>query len=286
MVNYLDMQIPLPKGWPKYAKAALVQAAGMVHEALTHVRGWAANSMNKRLKLQVQLEVVRGELALLRRIVNIKDKRFGRIRPKERPHYPPTGRQEILEIGAAQGWSVQKTADVFLVDRQSIRSRRKESLNGDAGRLLRTAEPVNRFDDETREAVRMLKTNCAVGKHGSIAVIERFIRSLKDEWTRRIDIPLESVQFQAMLNLYQYWFNEHRPHEYLGNRTPSEVYQEADTPAIEAPRYEPRERYPIASPCASPQVPVRGSPGAKLQFCVSFLDEGNLLPILEIREVA
>jgi transposase InsO family protein len=33
----------------------------------------------------------------------------------------------------------------------------------------------------------------AVGKHGSIAIVERFIRSMKQECTRRLVVPLRRV---------------------------------------------------------------------------------------------
>jgi transposase InsO family protein len=63
-----------------------------------------------------------------------------------------------------------------------------------------------------------------VGEHGFIAVIERFILSLKTELTRRILTPIRREPFRRELLQYRDWFNEHRPHTTLGGRTPNEVY--------------------------------------------------------------
>jgi transposase InsO family protein len=63
----------------------------------------------------------------------------------------------------------------------------------------------------------------AVGKYGSIAIVERFMRSLKSECTRRILVPLQLEAMRRELALYVYWYNQHRPSMALGGRTPREV---------------------------------------------------------------
>ena len=64
----------------------------------------------------------------------------------------------------------------------------------------------------------------AVGKHGSIAVVERFIRSMKEEGMRRLLIPLRQRTFQQELSLYVGWYNEHRPHTALRGVMPNERF--------------------------------------------------------------
>ncbi|HOI56371.1 MAG TPA: DDE-type integrase/transposase/recombinase [Phycisphaerae bacterium] len=55
----------------------------------------------------------------------------------------------------------------------------------------------------------------AVGKHGSIAVVERFIRTMKAECTRRLLLtPLRRESFRQELDLFATWYNEHRPHHW------------------------------------------------------------------------
>ena len=80
----------------------------------------------------------------------------------------------------------------------------------------------------------------AIGEHGSIAVVERFILSLKNECTQRILVPLRIVDFREELFAYCRWYNTIRPHQSLGGRTPSEV--SGDVVAAVVPRFEPRLR--------------------------------------------
>jgi len=55
----------------------------------------------------------------------------------------------------------------------------------------------------------------AVGQHGSIAVVERFHRTLK-ELLRLTTIPEDQTAFERELGLIIDWYNEHRPHETTG----------------------------------------------------------------------
>ncbi len=79
-----------------------------------------------------------------------------------------------------------------------------------------------------------------IGQHGSIAIVERFILSLKNECTRRILVPLRIDEFRGELFAYCRWFNAIRPHQSRGGRTPSEVA--GDTAAAVVTRFEPRLR--------------------------------------------
>jgi len=51
----------------------------------------------------------------------------------------------------------------------------------------------------------------AVGRHGSIAVLERFILSMKTEALRRILVPLGIADMRIEIARYAVWYNEHRP---------------------------------------------------------------------------
>jgi transposase InsO family protein len=63
----------------------------------------------------------------------------------------------------------------------------------------------------------------AVGKHGSIALIERFIRSMKDECFRTTVVPLSVALVEQELKLWLVWYHEHRPHQGLAGKTPLEM---------------------------------------------------------------
>jgi transposase InsO family protein len=125
----------------------------------------------------------------------------------------------------------------------------------------------------------------AVGKHGSIALVERFIRSLKNEYTRQILIPLTHRVMRREIALYVTWYNRHRPSTALGGKTPFEVYGHLP-PANSKPRFEPRPLWPRHSPCASPQTGVSGARGTKLRLVVGYLEGRRHLPIIEVRKAA
>ena len=86
----------------------------------------------------------------------------------------------------------------------------------------------------------------AVGKYGGLALIERFIGSLKDEGLRSILLPLRERTLRKEVNRWAVWFNQHRAQTGLGGKTPGEAYRRI-APANKRPRWEPRKRWPSAS---------------------------------------
>ncbi len=42
--------IPLPKGWPRLVKSALLHVFSLAHYALISARGWAADGLNPRAR--------------------------------------------------------------------------------------------------------------------------------------------------------------------------------------------------------------------------------------------
>ena len=125
----------------------------------------------------------------------------------------------------------------------------------------------------------------AVGKHGSVAVIERFIRSLKDEGTRRVIIPLSRDAARAEITAYVTWYDQERPHQSLGGKTPWEVYR-GIPPANQAHRFEPRRRWPTGSPCSAPATRIKGRRGVKLDLVLRFADGRKHLPTVELKRAA
>jgi hypothetical protein len=125
----------------------------------------------------------------------------------------------------------------------------------------------------------------AVGKKGSIAVIERFIRSLKRECLRVILVPLREQAILRELKLFADWYNEHRPHSALFGQTPTEVYRVVE-PASQLARFEPRARWPRDAPCAAPQVPVAGNSGAIIRLEVWYQAGRRHLPIVSLKQAA
>ncbi len=166
------------------------------------------------------------------------------------------------------------------------------------GRTIRAASATPRYivTDKGKEFFcRVFKSWCrrrgirprygAVGKSGSIARVERFIRSMKNECTRRIVVPMSKDKLRKELSLYTFWYNHYRPHQALTGCTPDEVYFR-QRPANERARYEPRTSWPRNSSCAAPWVTVKGRRGVKLSLRLQYLEGRQHLPVLSLRRVA
>ena len=125
----------------------------------------------------------------------------------------------------------------------------------------------------------------AVGKHSSIAIIERFIRSMKSECTRRVIVPFGMTAMRSELAFWATWYNERRPHQGIGGRTPLEMYERKPA-ANEEPRFEPRAKWPRKSGCAKPVVGIKGEPGVRLQLVVSRFENRAHLPVVELRRAS
>jgi hypothetical protein len=151
---------PLPGGWPDQAKSAILQAIAAAHFALTHVRGWCANSRIARVRLTARDDRRKAEVALLKEELRIEDARMAHIPPRQRPHYAPTEHLAILELKAAHHWSAKQTADRFLVTSDTISSwlRRLDEQGEDS--LVQTPPPVNKFPDFVTHVVQRLRTLC------------------------------------------------------------------------------------------------------------------------------
>ena len=122
----------------------------------------------------------------------------------------------------------------------------------------------------------------AIGQHGSIAVVERFIRTMKEECFRSGIVPMKQAAMRRHVSAYADWYNRFRPHTYLAGRTPLERYERIPS-ACRRPRFEPRPRWPATSGCASPPAKVRGQPGARLEVAVAFHKGQRNLPIVTLR---
>jgi len=106
----------------------------------------------------------------------------------------------------------------------------------------------------------------AVGRYGSIALIERCIRSMKTEYARQIIVPLRQSDMRYELGLYVTWYNEMRPHQSLDGRTPQEIYN--------------------GLPILQTQHETRGKNGVKLKLSVSYFKGRKHLPIVSLQKAA
>ena len=69
----------------------------------------------------------------------------------------------------------------------------------------------------------------AAGKHGGIAVVERLIRTMKDEGTRKSLMSPRQASSRWEFTSFFAWYNEHRPRTTLLGKTPFKGYSFFDT---------------------------------------------------------
>ena len=145
--------IRLPTQSSKHVNAGVLHAISLASVALACARGRATDQR----RLCTQLEQATSEIALLREELSIKDGRWERSHSRRRPHYTPTQRMRILQLRAARGWTLEKTARVCLFDLQTLQIWMRRLDEQGERDLIQTVEPVNRYPDFVRNLVRQLK---------------------------------------------------------------------------------------------------------------------------------
>ena len=125
----------------------------------------------------------------------------------------------------------------------------------------------------------------AIGEHGSIAVIERLILTLKQGIAWLSLVPLRREAFLCELRLLSQWYNQHRPHMSLAGRTPDETYYRR-RPRNRQPRLEPRADWPRGSSCAKPVTLIKGKPGVRLACEITFQGKRRNLPVVALKRAA
>ena len=113
--------IPVPSGRAQNVKAAVLHVTSLAHYAIVAARGWAANSINARVRLAADNNGLNQEVQLLREELRIKDTRLAKIGPRHRPFYSPVERMAILELKAARGWSLAQAHKLLGHHKRSFR---------------------------------------------------------------------------------------------------------------------------------------------------------------------
>lgn len=103
----------------------------------------------------------------------------------------------------------------------------------------------------------------AVGRHGSIALIERLWLGLKDLLHLRLDRCLLREDLESRIGLGLFYYSVLKPHQGLGGATPAEVYFQA----------EPRRTRAVPPPRESDPMPPP-------VLVVRYLDPARRLPVL------
>ncbi len=118
------------------------------------------------------------ELEKQRAVARILASRLSRFSARHRKHYTPAERFEILVLMSTHDLSLTETAELFLVDAQTVARWRKEALaepeKRAVGTLVRPAPPLRTFDDVVKRLVQMLD---ALDVGGSLAIAQMLARS-------------------------------------------------------------------------------------------------------------
>ncbi len=188
--------------------------------------------------------------------------------------------RRIMGVRAFRGRPTAKAMSAFLAGMIRAAGQAPRHLITDRGREF-TARSFRRGC--RRAAIR--QRFGAIGKPGSIALVERCIRTLKDEGVRRWLAPIRWRSVGRERSLFVDWYDGQRPHAGLAGATPDEIYF-GRLPAHHRPRFEPRARWPRDARCARPQAPVRGRPGVRLALEVRYLQGRAHLPVVTLTRAA
>jgi len=145
----------------------------------------------------------------------------------------------------------------------AIRLLRRAMRQNDIPRwLVSDKDPVLRARTVQRLLTQhgILRRYGAVGKSGSISLIERFWRSMKEEYVRPLFLYRSPTTIDGRLDRYRTWFNQERAHQGQRQRIPDDVY------------------------FARPEKPTRDLAGGMLH--VRFHDGDRRLPVLRLRDAA
>jgi hypothetical protein len=66
----------------------------------------------------------------------------------------------------------------------------------------------------------------------NIAVTERVIETLKYEWLKKVAIIRGYKHLVTLCDDFSEWYNNWRPHEFLGSATPAFAYQNKAVPLV------------------------------------------------------
>src|SRR6516164_1677870 len=167
-------KLKLPRSWPCRVRSALLHVVALAQYTAVYTRSWAAESRNTRVRLRAMVDQLQQDVAHLQAEIRIKDARMSCLPAQRRPYYPPAIRLEILQLRAARGWSLQQTADAFLVTAATIRSWMNRLEETGPRALVQLRTPVNKFPDFVRYAVQQLQALCpALGKKKIAAILAR-----------------------------------------------------------------------------------------------------------------
>ena len=207
-------EISLPKGWTELTLQAVLHVIALARIVILNASNWPGSECDG-LRLRVENDRLKSEIALLQREIDLKDARFSRLEPKKRPHYLPSERLEILTIRAVRGLSNAQVAKRFHVTVQTIINWMR-GIDNDEG-TVQMPEPVNRYPDLVRYVVQQLKSFCPMlGRFKIADILTRAGLHLSASTVKRIidEPPIEPASIENQPDApagptVQAWYSNH-----------------------------------------------------------------------------
>jgi hypothetical protein len=138
-------KLPLPKGWPRLAKHALVLVNSLLKAALDIEVGRRLDCAQHHAREHAEHQHLRLDCDAEREQRELLHARFARLDPKNRTQYAKVERLRILELKARMGWNAAQTAKRFIVDEDTVHRWMKELSAMGEETLLAVEPPVNKF---------------------------------------------------------------------------------------------------------------------------------------------
>jgi transposase InsO family protein len=145
-------ELQLPAQWSDQVKSGILCAIAAASSVISAAHARVA----RRHPLRAELDRAQNENRLLREELAIKDGRWKRAHPRRRPHYSAVQRLRILQLRAARGWTMEKTARRLLVDLHTLKHWNRRVDEHGERELIQTPRPVNRYPQYVRHLVREL----------------------------------------------------------------------------------------------------------------------------------
>ena len=140
-------------------------------------RARLASAASPIVRLLVQRDHAVSETDLLRREAGILGAQRQGLTPHRRPQYRPAQRLAILQLRRLRGWSIQKTAERFVVHRNTIRAWIRAAEGKGRPSLLDRAVVWNRIDDAVRWTIHELRRLCPEPEFGTRSIARQILRA-------------------------------------------------------------------------------------------------------------
>jgi len=97
--------------------------------------------------------------------------------PRERPHFIPEQRSQIMQLAALRQWSTNQTAVRFGLHANTINSWKKALLDKDTANRLLGSPPWNRLHDAVRHTVQEIRRLCPENDFGTRSIARQMVRA-------------------------------------------------------------------------------------------------------------